>query len=100
MNKTVIFVTFAALAALGLVAGAYLLVERPDASATFTNLLVVVLGLVISAAGTFYGLGRVNEKLDKVQKQTNGTLTALMEENARLTRTLEGHAANSPQEKK
>lgn len=100
MNKTVVFVTFSALAALGILGAVYLLVERPDASATFTNLLVLVLGLVISAAGTFYGLGRVNEKLDTVQKQTNGTLSALMEENARLTRQLEEHAGITTSEKK
>lgn len=98
MNKTVVFITFAALAALGIMGGVYLLAERPDASATFTNLLVLVLGLVVTAAGTFYGLGRANEKLDTVQKQTNGTLSALMEENRRLTRQLEQLAANRTEE--
>lgn len=98
MNRTVVFITFACLAALGIAGGVYLLAERPDASATFTNLLVLVLGLVVTAAGTFYGLGRANEKLDTVQKQTNGTLSALMEENARLTRLLEKRAVTNTEE--
>ena len=84
MNKTVIFVTFAALAALGIVGSILLLIHRPDATATFTNLLVLVLGLVVSAAGTFAALGKVNEKIDVVQKQTNGQLSAKEDEIARL----------------
>ena len=77
MNKTVIFITFAALAALGLIGGLVLLVTRPDASATFTNLLVLVFGLVVTAAGTFAALGKQNEKIDKVVTQTNGINSAL-----------------------
>lgn len=84
MNKTVVFVTFAALAAIGLIGGAFLIVERPDASATFTNLLVLVLGLVVTAAGTFAAIGKVAEKVEVVQQQTNGTNSALREEVARL----------------
>ncbi|MBO0983938.1 hypothetical protein [Rathayibacter sp. SD072] len=75
MNKTVMFVTFAALAGLGLVGALVLSIHRPDATATFTGLIVTVLGLVATAAGTFYGLGKVNEKLDEVKTQTNGNLS-------------------------
>ena len=85
MNKTAVFITFAALAALGLVGSIYLLVERPDASATFTALLVQILGLVVVAAGTFYALGKTNEKLEDVQKQTNGNLSRRDAEIERLT---------------
>ncbi|MFD8768462.1 hypothetical protein [Microbacterium oxydans] len=86
MNKTAVFITFAILAALGLIGSLYLLVERPDASATFTALLVQILGLVVVAAGTFYALGKTNEKIEDVQKQTNGNLSRRDAEIERLTR--------------
>lgn len=86
MNKTAVFITFAALVALGILGSIYLLVERPDASATFTSLLVQLLGLVTVAAGTFYALGKTNEKIGEVQKQTNGNLSRRDDEIARLTR--------------
>ena len=84
MNKTAVFVTFAALAAIGIVGSVVLQIYRPDASANFTNLLVTVLGLSATAAGTFYGLGKANERIETVVKQTNGTLTAKDEEIKRL----------------
>ncbi|WP_322412067.1 hypothetical protein [Microbacterium invictum] len=86
MNRTVMFVTFSTLAALGIIGTALILLLRPDATATFTALLVQVLGLVTVAAATFYGLGKANEKLEKVERQTNGTLSELRAENDRLTR--------------
>lgn len=86
MNKTAVFITFVALAAIGLIGALYLLVERPDASATFTALLVQILGLVVVAAGTFYALGKTNEKIEEVQTQTNGNLSRRDAEIERLTR--------------
>jgi hypothetical protein len=84
MNKTVVFVTFALLALGGLAGGTFILLVRPDASATFVNLLVIVLGLVTSAAGTFYALGKQGEKIDEIKTQTNGTLSKLRERNEEL----------------
>lgn len=91
MNKTVVFISFAALAAVGLVGSVVLAIYRPDATATFTQLIVTVLGISASAAGTFYALGKQGEKLEKIEKQTNGSLTrrddeiaTLREENVRL----------------
>jgi hypothetical protein len=75
MNKTVVFITFACLAGIALVGAVVLLIVRPDASATFIQLIVTVLGLVSVAAGTFYGLGKQGEKLDEIKTQTNGTLS-------------------------
>jgi hypothetical protein len=89
VNRTVIFVTFASLAAIGIVGSVVLQLFRPDASATFTNLLVTVLGLSATAAGTFYGLGKANERLETVVKNTNGTLSAKDEEIQRLHREKE-----------
>jgi hypothetical protein len=94
MNKTVVFIAFAVLAALGLIGCMFILVYRPDASATFISLLITVLGLVTSAAVTFYGLGKANEKIDQVVTQTNGINSALREQIASLTSQLvDAHAA-------
>lgn len=82
------FVVFSALAALGLIGAMVLLIHRPDATATFTAFVVQTLGLVAVAAGTFYGFGKTNEKLEKVEKQTNGNLSRLQDENERLTNIL------------
>lgn len=78
MNRTVIFVTFAILAALGIIGTVILLVHRPDATATFTSFVITILGLVTVAATTFYGLGKATEKLEVVEKNTNGRLEALL----------------------
>ncbi len=74
MKRTVVFVVFASVALVGLIGVLVLLIHRPDASATFISTLVTVLSLISVFAGTAYGLGKVNEKLETVQKQTNGQL--------------------------
>lgn len=86
MNKTVMFLTFALLAAIGLLGTVALLIFRPESATTFTTLLITVLGLATTAGGTFYMLGKQNEQIQKIDKQTNGTLSALRAENDRLTR--------------
>lgn len=88
MNKTTVFIAFVCLAALGIVGSVIILTVKPEAVATFTSLLITVLGLAVSAAVTFYGLGKQGEKLDQIKTQTNGTLSKLREENAALTRQL------------
>lgn len=74
MKRTVVFVVFAAVAAVGLIGVLILLIHRPDASATFISTLVTILSLISVFAGTAYGLGKINEKVDVVQRQTNGQL--------------------------
>lgn len=74
MKRTVVFVVFACVATVGLIGVMVLLIHRPDASATFISTLVTVLSLISVFAGTAYGLGKLNEKVDTVQKQTNGQL--------------------------
>ena len=75
MNRTVIFVTFAALAGVGILGFTIILILRPDASATYTALLTTILGLVTLAAGQFYGFGKTQEQIKQVEVQTNGTLS-------------------------
>lgn len=88
MNKTVVFACFAALCGVAIAGGAYLLIERPDASATFITLVTVVLGLAVTAAGTFHALGKQGEQLNTIKQQTNGTNSELRAEVARLNAEL------------
>jgi len=78
LNKTVIFIAFVVLAALGIVAYVVLLaLGVPDAGiAGFTALFLNVLGLVTVAAGTFYQLGKQGQKLETIERNTNGRLEA------------------------
>jgi hypothetical protein len=86
VNKTAAFICFAALAAVGLIGSVVLAIHRPDATATFTGLIVTVLGLAASAAGTFYALGKQGEKLETqseqlttIGKNVNGNQTRLLD---------------------
>jgi hypothetical protein len=85
MNKTAAFVVFSILAALGIIGMVALLMWRPDATATFTAFIVQILGIAVVAAGTFYGFGKTNEKLEAVERQTNGNLSRRDAEIERLT---------------
>ncbi|GAA0959176.1 hypothetical protein [Frigoribacterium faeni] len=84
MNKTAAFIAFIGLAAVGLIGSVVLAIHRPDATATFTSLIVTILGLAVTAVGTFYALGKQGEKIDTIKSQTNGTLSALREDNQSL----------------
>jgi len=84
VNKTAMFICFSALAAIGIIGAVVLAIHRPDASATFTALIVTVLGLASTAGGTFYALNKQGEKIDTIQGQTNGTLSKLREDNQGL----------------
>lgn len=100
MNRTASFITFAVLVALGIVGTLILLVYRPDASATFIAFLIQILGIATVAAGTFYGFGKTNEKLERVEAQTNGSLSRIDAEIERLTQeNIELAKLNLPNEK-
>ncbi|SMQ73449.1 hypothetical protein [Agreia sp. VKM Ac-1783] len=88
MNKTAVFITFASVATVSIITAAVLLAVRPDASATLIQLIGTALALIAVFAGTVYGLGKQGEKIDTIQRQTNGTNTALHAENTRLTNLL------------
>ena len=88
MNKTAITIGYFALGAVALVVVTLIAIFRPDATATIIQFVGTVLGIASTGAVTFYMLGKQNEKLEKVEKQTNGTLSALHEENASLTAQL------------
>ena len=92
MNKTVITIAFFVLVMLALVGSITVLLIRPEQLTPFVTIVVTVLGLATTGAVTFYGLGKQGEQLqaqgtviETIQHQTNGTTTALMNENRRLT---------------
>jgi hypothetical protein len=88
LNKTAVFITFAVLAGIGIVGTLTLTILRPDATATFTSFLLTILSIVSVAAGTFYGFGKQGEKLEQIQKQTNGNLSRRDEQIAALQKKL------------
>lgn len=83
MNRTVAFVSFSTLAGLGIIGSILVILFKPEYASALTGILVNLLGLVTVAAGTFYSLGKVDEKVQKIKEQTNGTTTTLIEENMR-----------------
>ena len=84
MNKTAAFIVFGVLS-LAAIAGALILyIHRPDATASFTTFVFQMLGLVVVAGGLGAGLNSVQQKIETVQRQTNGTLSRKDEEIARL----------------
>jgi hypothetical protein len=103
MNRTVVFVTFAMLIVLGMAGTVLLLIIAPQHFGTFTGFLIVLLGVATTAAANIWQLGKAKEalaevktetsaKLDVVQRQTNGTLTRLVDENARKDDTIRKQA--------
>lgn len=96
MNKTVIFITYSVLATIGLIGSVIVLLMAPNQFGSFTGYLIVLLGLVTTTAVTIWGLNKAkaqieevqNEtgvKLDVVQRQTNGTLSRLIDKNDEKT---------------
>lgn len=95
MNKTVIFITFSVLVLLALIESLVLLIFAPQHFSTLTSFIIVLLGLAATFAATVHGMSKqkeevanlkveTSEKLDVVQKQTNGTLTKLIDTNHEL----------------
>ncbi|UOE43751.1 hypothetical protein [Agromyces larvae] len=89
MNKTLITLGFLILILGAIVGDIVLSVVRPEALDTFNGSVVTILGVGTAAVVTFYGLGTQGEKLKKIESNTNGTLSTLVEENKRLTLLLQ-----------
>lgn len=88
MNRTHIILAFMALGAIGIIGAVAVQHLNPEAQATFGNFIFTILGLATTAAVTIGGLKTVNDKVDQVQKQTNGRLTAKDEEIEKKDRML------------
>lgn len=91
MNKTVVFVMFTILIVLALVETLLILLFSPEHFTTFSGFIVVLIGLASGFAATVWSMKQqkeeiqnvkteTSEKLDVVQRQTNGTLTRLIEQ--------------------
>jgi hypothetical protein len=107
MNRTVVFVTFACVVIFSLVGIALIVLFRPDATATMLNAVTILMATLSGFAVTAYGLGKLNEKVEKqttevaeVKQQTNGRLTRLASRNAQLVRVLIEQGIDIPGEEK
>lgn len=98
LNKTLITSLYFGLAGIAIICVALISVIRPDATPALITFIGTVMGIASTGAVTFYLLGKQNEKLEVVQKQTNGNLSRLTDENARLTAQLLALVGNSPSE--
>ena len=85
--KTIAFVIVAAFAAL-LVGGFLLLETTGRPTSTFLLFGTTVLGNLAVFGGLGYAQTKQGEKLETIRSQTNGNLSKLQEENARLNREL------------
>ena len=101
-NKQLAFYVVAGLAVIGFAGCAIIVVVKPESSEAIMKLFLEVLLII----GGFGGLSALSVKqstkiaeqgevLDKVQKQTNGTLTARDAEIALLRGTLAEHAPDA-----
>lgn len=80
LSKNLAFAAVAILLVLGIAGVVLLHLFRPDASATFIQTIVTFAGILTTTITLLYGLGKVNDRIEVVRKQTNGTLSALREE--------------------
>lgn len=84
MNKTLITLAFLILILAAVVGDIVLAIIAPERIAAFNGGVITILGVGSAAIVTIYGLGKQGQQLEKIQSQTNGTLSKLMEENAQL----------------
>jgi hypothetical protein len=75
INPLIVFMTIAGLVALGLIGATIIILVRPDATATFTNTFILIIGIAISFAGTVGVVAPIARRVKVVEKQTNGTLS-------------------------
>lgn len=86
MNRTVALVVLG-VGAIVVLAGMGVLAFKdgsPVAAERFTRDALTILGVLAAAGGLVYQQSKVGEGVEQVRQQTNGTLSALMDENARL----------------
>lgn len=84
MNKTAITLGYFGLGTVAVVGVIVTAIMSPDATDDIIQFVGTIMAVASTGAVTFYMLGKQNEKVEKIQHQTNGTLSALREENARL----------------
>lgn len=81
--RKAITIGFFVLIGLGIVGGTFIGIFRPDASATFINMVVLVLGLATTAAISFAGINEIRKQVDQktgaIAKNVNGNITRLID---------------------
>ena len=75
ISPLIVFITIASLVGLGLIGATLIILIRPDATATFTNTFILIIGIAISFAGTVGIVSPIAKRVKVVEKQTNGTLS-------------------------
>lgn len=78
MNKTLITLSILALVAIMFIGIIIIAAVNPNSLDKVIPLLASTLGSVITLVVMIHGLGKTNEKVDKIEKNTNGVNTALM----------------------
>lgn len=86
VSSTVVLIVVGTLLLVGIGGAILIHLMRPDASATYTAQALQFLGFLTTTLTIVYGVNKLSGQVGTVQKQTNGTLSALREENDRLTR--------------
>lgn len=96
MSKNLIVILYFSLAAIGLLILAAAAIFAPLLVESLFQQVVQVLGLASTAAIAIYLLGTQSKDIAEVKAQTNGTLSALREENARLNQQLLSVVGSAP----
>ncbi|QOI67172.1 membrane protein [Microbacterium phage MuffinTheCat] len=81
LSKNVVFICLAVITCIAILGVVVLIIVRPEASATAINMVITVMTLMTGFALTLY-------QLQKVKRQTNGTLSRKDEELAFLRHEL------------
>jgi uncharacterized membrane protein len=88
MNKSLAIIGLFVLIILGVAGAVIILIYRPESIGTLTAFVLTVIGLAVSGVVTFGAINEQGKKLETIQRQTNGNLSAKEEENKRLTNIL------------
>lgn len=88
MNKTTAYLVGVLFGIAGLAGILYITIERPEATATFTSTVVLLFGLVSTYFVTVNGQAKVTDRLEQVERNTNGKNTQLQEERDAARETL------------
>lgn len=98
MNKTVITIAFFVLVLFGMVGLVVVLVSAPASLTEYMSAVAIILAIASTAALNFGGVAKLTdgqakqgETINTIQRQTNGTTTALTNQIAELV----AHLANS-----
>lgn len=79
MNKTYIVLAMLGIVALAIIGGIAIVLFRPDATATFLSMMVVLLAVGTTTLTLALGQSKQQEDIETIKRNTNGNLTRLIE---------------------